>query len=112
MLECPQQTEIVPPNGADETLFTLEYLFGLKIFQHDKQPGPGHLHMELLKWLSHENRKVLMNLILTNMWWYEKTAPHALQARVVPICKKGETDDEANYLPISELSSTYKVYII
>ena len=45
-----------------------------------------------------------------NIWWCNKSAPHDLfRARVVPIFKKGETDNAANYWPISLLSSISKV---
>ena len=87
----PQQTEIVPPNGADETPFSLEKSsWSLKsAAQNNKQAAPDHLQRELLKWLKHDDRKMLLNLI--NMWWCEKTVPHALfQARVVPILTKGK----------------------
>ena len=108
----PQQTEIIGPNNADEMPFTLEELSqSLKSCKNNKQPGPDNLQMELLKWLDRDNRKTLLNLI--NIWWCNKSAPHDLfRARVVPIFKKGETDNAANYRPISLLSSIYKVYMI
>jgi hypothetical protein len=66
--------------------------------------------MELLKWLDASNGTRLLDLI--NKWWTERKAPQELfVARVVPIFKKGETDDAANYRPISLLSSVYKIYI-
>ena len=67
--------------------------------------------MELLKWLNAANRQLLLRLI--NSWWQSKEAPTELfLARVVPLFKKGDTDNAANYRPISLLSSLYKVYMI
>ena len=52
--------------------------------------------MELLKWLDASNRARLLDLI--NNWWTERKAPQELFiARVVPIFKKDEADDAANY---------------
>ena len=82
----------------------------LRAAKSNKQPGPDELQMELLKWLDASNRARLLDLI--NNWWTERKAPQELfVARVVPIFKKGETDDAANYRPISLLSSVYKIYI-
>lgn len=73
------------------------------------EPGPDELQMELLKWLNHDNRKILLTMI--NTWWGQRVAPDALfKARVVPIFKTGETYNAANYRPISLLSSIYKLY--
>ena len=67
--------------------------------------------MELLKWLNAANRQLLLRLI--NNWWQSKEAPTELfLARVVPLFNKGDTDNAANYRPISLLSSLYKVYMI
>ena len=82
----------------------------LRAAKSNKQPGPDELQMELLKWLDASNGTRLLDLI--NKWWTERKAPQELfVARVVPIFKKGETDDAANYRPISLLSSVYKIYI-
>ena len=109
---APSDNYIVRQNGADESLFRLEELnWALKVSKNNKQPGPDNIQMELLKWLDEENRRKLLRLI--NSWWAETTADVELfQARVVPIFKKGETDNAANYRPISLLSSIYKVYMI
>ena len=57
------------------------------------------------------NRQLLLRLM--NSWWQSKEAPTELfLARVVPLFKKGDTDNAANYRPISLLSSLYKVYMI
>lgn len=67
--------------------------------------------MELIhKWLNQENRKIILRLI--NKWWNDETAPQEISnARVVPLYKKGETDNAANFRPISLLSSFYKIYM-
>ena len=50
--------EIIGPNNADETPFTLEELSqSLESRKNNKQPGPDYLQMELLKWLDQDNRK-------------------------------------------------------
>ena len=106
----PCQEKIYEFNNANESDFTLEELKQvLKSAKNDKQPGPDELIMELLKWLNNENKLRLLDLI--NGWWRGKNPPEELfSARVVPIYKKGETDNAANYRPISLLSSCYKVY--
>ena len=108
----PDNTPILENNGADANLFSIEELnAALKFSKNNKQPGPDGVQMELLKWLNLENRQCLLNLI--NSWWLSKKAPKELfLARVVPIFKKGDTDNAANYRPISLLSSIYKVYMI
>ena len=66
--------------------------------------------MELLTWLGASNRARLLDLI--NNWWTERKTPQDLfVARVVSIFKNCETDDAANYRPISVLSSVYNIYI-
>ena len=84
---------VLPQNNADEAPFFLEELtWSLKTCKNDKQPGPDELQMELLKWLNNDNRESLLNMI--NSWWCLGEAPDALfKARVVPIFKKGETDN-------------------
>lgn len=55
-----------------------------KSSKNNKQPGPDNVSMELLKWLSEENRQRLLELL--NNWWINKDAPAELfLARVVPI---------------------------
>ena len=108
----PQDNAILDPNGADDSPFRMEELvWSLKAAKKNKQPGPDNIQMELLKWLDDQNRQALLDLI--NSFWISKEAPHSLfAARVVPIYKKGDTDNAANYRPISLLSSIYKVYMV
>ena len=108
----PDAAPILLNNGADENVFTLEELnAALKSSKNKKQPGPDDLQMELLKWLNAANRQLLLRLI--NSWWQSKEAPTELfLARVVPLFNKGDTNNAANYRPISLLSSLYKVYMI
>ena len=108
----PDSSCIYEDNSADESIFELEELeTALKAAKNNKQPGPDELQMELLKWLDASNRARLHDLI--NNCWTERKAPQELfVARVVPIFKKSETDDAANYRPISLLSSVYKIYMM
>ena len=108
----PDDTPILLNNGASENLFDIEELnAALKLSKNNKQPGPDGLQMELLKLLNSGNRQSLLNL--ANSWWFSEKAPRELfLARVVPIYKKGDTDNAANYRPISLLSSIYKVYMV
>ena len=108
----PSDEYIVRQNNADESFFRIEELnWALKVSKNNKQPGPDNIQMELLKWLNDDNRRRLLSLI--NTWWVTKSADVELfQARVVPIFKKGEADNAANYRPISLLSSVYKIYMI
>ena len=97
---------------CDDQPFAIEELNeAIKLSKNNKQPGPDNITMELLKWLDHENRNLL--LILFNKWWIHQNAPpEVFLARVVPIFKKGDTDNASNYRPISLLSSFYKLYMI
>ena len=104
-------SKILEDNNALEACFTLmtELCTAIKGANFNKQPGPDGVTMELVKWLDHDNRCSLFDLI--NTWWESKNAPSALfLARVVPIFKKGDANIAANYRHISLLNSFYKLY--
>ena len=63
--------------------------------------------MELIKWLSQQNRDILLKTI--NSWWEAEEAPKELYyAKVATLYKKGETSKAENYRPISLLSGFTK----
>ena len=65
--------------------------------------------MELSKLLDED--KIIMVTKIINKMWFERTLPESLsEATIASIFKKGETDDPANYRPISLLNSLYKIY--
>ena len=101
---------------SDRALFSVDeftaigYDDALKNAKSNKQPGPDGLAMELFKWMNHTNRANILKHI--NKWWITaKAPPEIFLARVVCIFKKGNTDDAANYRPISLLNSVYKLYM-
>ena len=52
-------------------------------------------------------------LKLLNRWWEEEQTPNDLtKANVASIYKKGNTDQQENYRPISLLKSIYKLYAV
>ena len=54
--------------------FTAERLDGaIKLTKKGKPPGSDGTRMELLKWLSGDNRRRLLNTI--NVWWKQREAP-------------------------------------
>ena len=83
----------------------------IKLTKKGKAPGPDGICLELVKWLSKNNRKWLLNM--NNKWWEDKVAPEELySSRVATIYKKGDRDKACNYRPISLLGSIYKLYMI
>merc|ERR1712107_353341 len=65
--------------------------------------------MEMYKILDKENRALILREI--NSWYTSDCLPTELKkAKVVSIFKKGETQNIANYRPISLLNSLYKIY--
>lgn len=96
--EEPDTNPIIRGNEGEisEDFSTDELNSAIKSSKHGKQPGPDLIIMELIKWLNQENRYSLLEMI--NKWWNERKAPKEIfEARVVPIHKKGPTDEAANY---------------
>ena len=92
--------------------FTMEELNeAILLGKKGKAPGPDGIIVELIKWLAHQNRELLLKTI--NNWWQAEEAPRELYfAKVATIYKKGETNRAENYRPISLLSGFYKIYMM
>ena len=74
-----------------------------------KAPGPDGIQNELIKNLDQTNREHLLKLF--NKWNKEKSIDkNTSTALVVTIFKKGNTQDNANYRPISLLNTILKIY--
>lgn len=108
----PEQANLLQGIQSREEEYTLEeYNCALNSTKNGKQPGPDGVTMELLRWMDKDNRVQVLTYI--NKLWEEEKAPKEMfKARVVPIYKKGPTDEAENYRPISLLSSIYKIYMI
>ena len=99
-------------NGAyliDDSPFTTADLDTvLSKMKRNKSPGVDGIHVELFKWLSPQNRAIILqaaNQCLQN----EHMKPEDLHAIVASIYKKGDSSSLANYRPISLLNSCYKI---
>ena len=54
-----------------------------------KAPGPDGIVMELIKWLSQQNRDIMLKTI--SSWWEAEKAPNELYyAKVATLYKKGK----------------------
>ena len=74
-----------------------------------KAPGPDKIQNELIKQLDKENKHTILNLI--NKWNKNRRIdPETAEATVVTLFKKGDTQDNANYRPISLLNTIFKIY--
>ena len=96
--------------GFNTSDFTLDELnFASRKANNNKAAGPDEITAELFKFLNPQNRTCVLDII--NEWWSSETIPAAqLRARVVTIFKKGDTQNIANYRPISLLNAFYKLF--
>ena len=115
------QAEDLPPPVAKEKIILTELPYNtnlisfqelqdaLKKAKNNKAAGPDNIPAELLKYLDAGNKQALLSVL--NDWWTSETVPaELLHAQVVSIFKKGDTQNVANYRPISLLNTIYKVY--
>ena len=71
--------------------------------------GPDKQAAELNKWLSTLKRNTILDIL--NLMWETETLEKSLEdADIVPIYKKGNATDPANYRPIALLNAIYKLY--
>jgi len=94
-------------NTANFTVQEIKCL--IKILKRNKATGPDEIPMEFYKWLNEENLEKVADLI--NYWWNNNYFPaEKLEAYIASIYKKGDPKNQANYRPISLLTSIYKIY--
>ena len=86
-----------------------EFDFVLRTAKNNKAAGPDDIPVELFKYLNSQNRSHVLDVL--NDWWTTEAIPtDQLCAQVVSIFKKGDTQNIANYRPISLLNAIYKIY--
>ena len=74
-----------------------------------KAPGHDKVNIDTIKALDAEN--CIFLTLAFNGWWTSESVPtDHLKALVVSMFNKGNTQDVANYRPISLLNSTYKIF--
>ncbi|KAG2191994.1 hypothetical protein INT47_006631 [Mucor saturninus] len=83
-------------------------LTALKKLPNRKAPGPDHIKAEMLKTTASTITPILV--LLFTICWQWSTIPNIWrQAQVIPIYKKGNPQDPANYRPISLTSHLRKL---
>ena len=85
-----------------------EFQDAISMLKKNKAHGTDELDNEMILLLDEDNLNTLRTHI--NKAWREKKIPEKWkEAYVVSIFKKGDTQDPANYRPISLLSTAYKL---
>ena len=80
-----------------------------KYMKPTRAGGKSGVTLEMVRALSKANRIELLHVL--NTWWRSKRLPDPqLLARVVSIFKKGDSQDIANYRPISLLQTFFKLF--
>ena len=100
------ETEEAASRHRQRQPFTFEELEeAIKMTTKGKAPGPGGIRMGLIKWLSKDNRKWLLNTI--NGWWSRREAPEELYyAKVATMIQtKLATTGQSHYLAASTKST-------
>ena len=96
------------PYNLDQITMT-ELDAALRKAKNHKAAGPDGIQAELFKYLDVQNRAALLSVL--NGWWSKEAIPSDfLNAQVVSIFKKGDTENIANYRPISLLNAIYKIF--
>ena len=71
--------------------------------------GPDGIPIQFCKWLDEENLENLVSML--NNWWSSGTFPAAkLKAHTASIYKKGDSQNQETYRPISRLDFVFKTY--
>ena len=98
------------PLGIKEDKTTMKELRTiLKKFKNHKAPGPDRVTVEMFKQLTINNLDIVLHML--NECWENERIPQCMtEANVASLFKKGDTQNLANYRPISLLNCTYKLY--
>ena len=108
----PTREHVALQDGShvvDDSMFTLEELDSvIARIKNNKTPGEDGVVGELFKWLSADNRQILLDA-LNQCLVSSVLAPEHLRAVVVSIYKKGDSSQLENYRPISLLNTCYKI---
>ena len=81
----------------------------IKSLKNNKAPGPDNIPAELLKHGEEELVSILHEMIL-NVWRAEVLPPEWMEGAIIPLHKKGDKLNCANYRGISLLNVAYKVF--
>ena len=92
-----------------DSLSVEEVADAIRKMKAGKAPGHDNLSIDTLKTLDIDNMNLLTQAL--NQWWLSEQIPQEhLKAMVVTLYKKGNTQDIANYRPISLLTCMYKIF--
>ena len=94
--------------NIDTGKITVEEIISI-LKRQKKAPGPHRTTTELCKYFNNDNIEIIARLL--NRFWKLDAVPEELtEANVASLFEKGDTNNLANYRPISHLNTLYKIY--
>ena len=83
----------------------------MKQFKNNKAPGPDSVIVELYRYISGDNLKLVLQLV--NECWHTESIPRLMkEANVASLYKQGDTQNLAKYRPIALLNYMYKLLAV
>ena len=100
-----------PPTYNNNRITLEELKEIIKRLKRNKAPGPDGITAEIYKAIAEDEEIINALLEILNNWWINAETPEELtKANIASIYKKGNTEMQENYRPISLLQIAYKIF--